>query len=93
MNINIERIGLLYSDIEEYNLLDNPMKKSDPRTAKYPFEKQAELDALPPDVLIKRVEEAIRSHLDPDAYEQMRAIQEMELNEIQTRFGAVQFSG
>lgn len=91
--INIERIGLIYEDIEKYNLLSNPEKEEDPRTKEYPYEKQAELDALPPDVLRDRIEAAIISHLDMGAYNECKIQQEIELNMIRTRLGNVQFGG
>lgn len=90
LNINVERIGLLYEDIEKYDLLPNPIKEKDPRASKYPYEKQAELDALPPNVLVKRVENAITSHLDMAAYQECKRIEAEELNRIQSSFDCVQ---
>lgn len=90
LNINVERIGLLYEDIEKYQLLPNPIKESDPRAKNYLFEKQAELDALPPDILRMRVQIAIESHLDMTAYYECKGIEQEELNSIQTRFTDVQ---
>lgn len=89
LNINVERIGLLYEDIEKYNLVSNPDKKTDPRSKKYPYEKQAELDALPPNVLVERVESAIISHLDMTAYHECKLIEAEELNRIQSSFNRV----
>ena len=90
LNINVERIGLLYEDIEKYHLLPNPIKESDPRAKNYPFEKQAELDALPPDILKKRVGQAIESHLDMNAYYECGRLEKEEMNMILTRFADVQ---
>lgn len=92
LNINVERIGLLYEDIEKYQLLPNPIKESDPRAANYTYEKQAELDALPPDILIKRVRDAIISHLDMKAFQENKRVEQKELNMIRSRLDAVQFS-
>lgn len=89
LEINVERIGLLYEDIEKYNLISNPDKATDPRSKKYPYKKQAELDALSPNVLIKRVESAILSHLDMAAYHECKRIETEELNKIQSSFSCV----
>jgi hypothetical protein len=93
LSIDVKRVGLLYEDIEKYNLLPNPIKESDPRAKNYPYEKQAELDALPPDILINRIESAIRSHLDLEAYNEGMRIQKEELNKIKSSFDAVQRMG
>lgn len=82
INVDVKRIGLLYDDIEKYNLLPNPIKETDPRASKYPYEKQAELDALPPNVLIERLENAIVEHLDMAKFMAMKKIEKEELNDI-----------
>lgn len=90
LDIKFERIGILYEDIEKYNLLSNPIKETDSRSEKYQFEKQVEIDALPPNVLVNRVESAIIAHLDMDAYRECLWLEKQELNVIRTRLGAVQ---
>lgn len=90
IDINIIRIGLLYEDIDKYDLPPNPLKKTDTRAKKYQFEKQAELDALSPDILIPRVQNAIEDHLDIDAYNHIKNIEHAELNKIQTSLCCVQ---
>jgi hypothetical protein len=92
LDINVVRIGLLYEDIEKYDLPPNFEKEGDKRLKGYRakgYTKQAELDALPPDVLVGRVESAIQSHLDMEAYRECLKTQKKELNEIQSRFGGV----
>ena len=92
LNINVKRIALLYDDIDAYNLPPNFEKEADTRLKGYRekgYTKQAELDALPPNILVDRIEAAILSHLDIKAYREYRKIQKQELNEIRSRFGGV----
>ncbi len=93
LKINVKRIGLLYADIGKYNLLPNFEKETDTRLKGYRakgYTKQAELDALPPDVLIGRVESAITSHLDMGAFNECKRIEAEDLNKMNTWFDAVQ---
>jgi hypothetical protein len=92
-DIKIERIALVYKDIEKYGLPENFEKESDSRFAGYKkrgFVKQAELDALPPNMLTDRIEAAIIAHLDMKAFQNSLKIQEDDLNIIRSRFGGVQ---
>ena len=68
IEVDVQRVLLLHRDITDYKLVPSPVKLTDPRTpeyvAKYGFENAYELDALPPDVLEKRLEEAILRNMD-----------------------------
>lgn len=97
LNITVERIGLLYEDIDKYRISPNPTKEEktkgyETQKKKYylDYEKEGELDGLPPDILQKREEDAILSHLDIPAYRECMQTQKEELNTIQSRFGNVQ---
>lgn len=91
--IEVHRIGLLYEDIEKYDLLPNPIKESDSRAKNYLYKKQAELDALPPNILINIVESAIKKQLDMTAYQECQNTQTAEMNRLLTSLSGVQFGG
>ncbi|RLG90874.1 MAG: hypothetical protein DRO36_05360 [Candidatus Hecatellales archaeon] len=79
--VTVKEIALTRDDIEQYNLPRNPSKtregkqKGDPRKdwyfQKYGIDYGVELDALPPDVLRNKLEEAIIDHIsDPHRFRQ-----------------------
>jgi hypothetical protein len=58
--------------VRKYNPPPNPAKESDSRFADYQAEygdESWELDALPPDVLVKLVEKEIKKHIDVRKWE------------------------
>lgn len=75
--VTIKEIALTQKDIQQYNLPRNPAKKSingkkgDPRYSwyynKYGITYGVELDALPPNILQTKGEEAIRNHIKDQA--------------------------
>lgn len=76
-DVDFKRIALTPDDIDEYNLPHNPdaCKESDPRYAEYvgKYGKVAvELDALSPDVLVKKIRTAIEDEIDLDKFEAMK---------------------
>jgi hypothetical protein len=75
-----ERIGIFGEDIDRYNLLPLPIKK-EARAQKFMEQhgtRAAELDALPPRELRRRIEDAITSCIDQDRWERMEAIEAQE---------------
>jgi hypothetical protein len=69
--LQIIHVGLTRDQVREYNPPPNPAKKTDPRSKKYMVVHGIhswELDALPPNVLIKLVEDAIRQFIDMKKY-------------------------
>lgn len=75
------RLAVVPEDFEEFNLLRLAVKKSDTRAKAFlkahgPY--GAEVDALPPDVLRARVEEAIQSHIDAEEWNRLRLVEEAE---------------
>jgi len=70
IDVKVIEVALARRDIEEYTLPKNPMKPGDSRNRwyirKYGINYAVELDALPPDVLKQKIEQAIRSYADLD---------------------------
>lgn len=81
-NLELEKVSLTLEDIKEHNLPPAPTKISDTRSPKFIKEygdMAVELDALPPDVLQKKIEDNIKEHLD---FEQFEKDLETEAKEI-----------
>jgi hypothetical protein len=67
-----ERLAVLSTDFEEFNLLPIPVKKGDPRSQDFRNihgEYGAEVDALPMAEIRNRVESAIVRHVNPDTWQ------------------------
>lgn len=72
-DIEFKRIGLLKEDIEKYKLPHNPdaLKEKDTRAKRHVEQYgqvAVELDALRPDVLEEKIQEAIEAEFDMDAF-------------------------
>jgi hypothetical protein len=75
------RLAVNADDIDAFDLIPLAVKHSDRRAAGFLEEhgqRCVEVDALPPSELRRRVEEAITQHIDPDAWERLRTIEEAE---------------
>ncbi len=76
-----ERVGILPEDIEKFNLMTLPVKRSDTRAKafidKYGTE-CVELDALQPNELKRRIRLVIEQNIDPDKWDRVRAIEREE---------------
>lgn len=71
---SIESIALTRKQIKFYNPPPNPAKITDPRAKDYIAKygpTSWEVDALPPDVLNKLLDEAIRNHMQEDLYDEI----------------------
>ncbi len=85
--IEFKRIALLKDDIKKYRLPHNPkaIKETDTRTAKH-IEKYGELavelDALRPDVLVKKIQAAIENEIDIDLFKAEIRKQEKEIDKL-----------
>lgn len=66
-----ELLAVTDEQIDEWNLPTRPAKKADDPDV-------VELDAIPPNLLIECVEDAIRQHIDADAWEKERIVEESE---------------
>jgi hypothetical protein len=75
------RLAVNADDIDAFDLLPLAVKHSDRRAAGFLEEhgqRCVEVDALPPTELRRRVEEAITRHIDADAWQRLRTIEEAE---------------
>jgi len=82
-----QRHGLLLEDFERFDLVNVPVKRSDSRSRDYLAEfgdRAAELDALPPAELRRRIRDAIEIHLDVDAWNRLGAVEDVERESIAT---------
>ncbi|MDO8565829.1 MAG: hypothetical protein Q7S04_01415 [Candidatus Moranbacteria bacterium] len=86
IEVDVQRVLLVLQDITDYQLLPSPVKPTDPRTAayiaKYGVTDVYELDALPPNVIAEKLEEAICRNMDVELYETQLARQELDNAEI-----------
>jgi len=74
LSINFERIALTPEQINEYNLPQDPAKKSDPNYNRFMAEygdNVVELDSLPPNVLRNLVDDSIKENLNIKKLEQV----------------------
>jgi hypothetical protein len=75
------RAGLLWDDFERFNLVNVVVKWTDSRAKKYAERfgnRAAELDALPPDQLERRIREVIAEHVDREAWDELRRAEQVE---------------
>jgi len=75
------REGLLEEDLERFNLVNVPVKAKDTRSKKYLElygDHAAELDALRPDELRRRIIQAIVIHIDDEPWQRLRRAERAE---------------
>ena len=84
--ITVKEIALTEEDIRQYNLPRNPTKPKDSRNEwfikKYGITYAVELDALSPDILRKKIREAIKEHVDLDKLMDKRKQDEKERGDM-----------
>jgi hypothetical protein len=81
-----ERAGLVWEDLDAYGLVPIPVKRSDPRAKGYLNQfgdRGAELDALHPDSLRERIDEAVRQHIDLDRWNALQKTQQAERESLE----------
>ncbi|MGE0481623.1 MAG: hypothetical protein AB7Q17_14240 [Phycisphaerae bacterium] len=81
------RLGVVAADFEAFDLLPLPVKASDVRAqafARTHGTRCAEIDALPPTELRRRVREAIEETIDRDEWERLRTIEAAERETLDT---------
>jgi hypothetical protein len=81
------RLGVRTVDFQEHDLIELPVKHSDARAAGFVNEhghRCAEIDAIPPTELRRRVEAAIVSHIDPQAWERLKVVEAAEQQTLNT---------
>lgn len=71
----IDRLALTAEQVEAWSLPTRPAKKSDPQAAKWGNRPAVELDAIPTGTLIGLVDDAIRSLVDPRAWNVEQAVE------------------
>lgn len=85
-NINFERPALTMDQITQYNLPQDPAKKSDPNYRRFVEQygdNVVELDALPPDVLRNLVESCITNLIDKEKLAQVQKMEKQERMQLQ----------
>lgn len=65
------RVALTDDQVDTYELDTAPPKRTDSRSANWPYSYTAQAEALPPDTLADLVRSAIQQHLDLDVYEEL----------------------
>jgi hypothetical protein len=74
VDVKVKRIALTSEQVEQFDLLPNPTKISDSRSPAYEVRFGSEcweLDAIPPDELVRIVQEAVEAEkTDPDAWDE-----------------------
>jgi hypothetical protein len=93
-----KRCGLLWNDFDRFKLVNVDVKNSDSRAREYLRRfgnRAAELDALPPDQLQRRIRESIEEHIDPEAWESAQQVEvhEREAIEVVTQNWEAAVSG
>lgn len=76
-----QRLGVNLEDFEEFELIALEPKQTDRRVAKFireHGENCAELDALPPTELRRRVREAIEFHIPKKSWERLKRVEQLE---------------
>jgi hypothetical protein len=76
-----QRLGLFEGDLRAFDLVRLPVKRSDTRSSRFTEQhgvECAELDALPPDELRRRIRDAIEEHIDADAWNRLAQTEEVE---------------
>ncbi len=84
------RYGLDPEDLDEFNLARIPVKATDRRTKAFLSkfgDHAAELDALPPAELEKRIREAIEEHIDRDRWEALQQAEAAERDSLNIVIG------
>jgi hypothetical protein len=83
-SVRFTRLAVTQEQVDQYNLPTAPPKETDRRA----FEGETvQAEALPPDVLMRILREAIEQRLDREAYEQVLAEEDAAREELTRRLG------
>lgn len=85
-----QRVGLLAEDFDAFNLARVPVKPTDTRAKVFLSkfgDRAAEVDALPPDILGRRIRAAVETFIEPTAWESLRAAEAAEKEALETVMG------
>jgi hypothetical protein len=86
VDVEVIKVALTIEQVQQYNLPPNPAKMSDPRASNYVAEHGSnswELDALPPNVLVDLLTNAIEEYIDMDKYTAVRELEEKEKQQLE----------
>ena len=81
--IHFERLAVTRGQITEWELPTRPAKKTDPEAASF-GDQAVELDAIPPDLLVELVTNAIEQNVDPDAWRYEQTIGDLSASSSQS---------
>jgi len=84
--IEFELLAVTDEQIAAWDLPTRPAKKSDPEAAKFTGP-AVELDAIPPDKLVRLVENAIIKHIDDHAWQVEQAVEQEEQEGLRRLIG------
>ncbi len=87
------RLGLNSNDFEDHDLISLDPKQSDTRTKKFVKkygDRCAEIDALSPHEVRRRVREAIESHIPVSEWERLKAVEAVERETWASTIGSLQ---
>jgi hypothetical protein len=93
LEIEVKRIALTIDQVKEHNLIPNPTKRADSRSAKYVTEygdQCWELDAIPPDELQGLVTSSIKQHIDPSRWNAALEQEQKDKAVLKERFANVE---
>ncbi len=86
--VTVERIALNPDQVAAYNLPTRPGKQTDSRhkgfVAQFGSDASVELDALPPNVITRLVEEAILANIDRDSWNRVELVERLEQDTLAT---------
>jgi len=86
-DLDVQKLALTMTQIEEYDPPPNPAKMSDSRAAKYVAEHGAsswEVDALPPDVLQQIIRDSFENIIDHDLVDEIKEREESDKKRLRT---------
>jgi hypothetical protein len=86
VHVTVRPLALTWDQIQKYSPPPNPAKMSDSRSENYVHkfgEFSWEVDSLPPDVMIKLVEDGIQSYLDPKILKKVMAQEQKDKKALQ----------
>jgi len=90
--VQVQKIALTPEQVAMYNPPPNPAKRTDPRAAAFINQHGAsswEVDALPPDALVRLIREAIEGVLDMPAMEAVKAREAIDKARLRALIGGV----
>lgn len=80
-DIDFRRLAITENQIEEYGLPTRPTKETDTRAKNFAGD-SVDIDAMPPSTLRALLQRAIESHIDPDLWATMQAVEAEEREHV-----------